>query len=325
MRVWSSLLSCETPAASKNTTKIPRENPTERRKNQISGGRGKKARNIGPPPGVIDFGQFRLRPISTSANFDFGQFDFGQFLDVEFWDDKVWGPRRVGSPKFRVFSLLRHSFYSSFSLLGSFRGILLVFEGRNPEMCTFGVLGLSCASPGGPVWWGQKHHQNSTKGPQERERRKKIVAEEGKRSAKFWALHLSGFHLRGSTLRGLHPSGPTLGASTLSGPHTLWSKKSTSKNWPKSNSPKSKLAENEIGRSRNWPNSKLAEVELAELEKKNWPKFIFGRSRSRSFALPAVVQRGDQRLWPWLRVLQRRVVRSASSTLLFVNTEIVHG
>ena len=21
-------------------------------------------------------------------------------------------------------------------------------------MCTFGVLGLSCASPGGPVWWG---------------------------------------------------------------------------------------------------------------------------------------------------------------------------
>ena len=22
-------------------------------------------------------------------------------------------------------------------------------------MCTFGVLGLSCASPGGPVWWGR--------------------------------------------------------------------------------------------------------------------------------------------------------------------------
>ena len=67
----------------------------------------------------FDFGQFRLRPISTSANFDFGQFrfrpakhphierdrlrpisisatcDFGQFLNVEFWDDKVWGPRKV--------------------------------------------------------------------------------------------------------------------------------------------------------------------------------------------------------------------------------------
>ena len=34
---------------------------------------------------MFDFGQFRLRPISTSANFDFGQFDFGQFMDVEFW------------------------------------------------------------------------------------------------------------------------------------------------------------------------------------------------------------------------------------------------
>ena len=32
------------------------------------------------------------------------------------------------------------------------------------------------------------------------------------------------------------------------------------KNWPKSNWPKSKLAEVEIGRSRNWPNSKFAEV-----------------------------------------------------------------
>ena len=30
-----------------------------------------------------------------------------------------------------------------------------VFEGRNPQMCTFGVLGLSCASPGGPVWLGR--------------------------------------------------------------------------------------------------------------------------------------------------------------------------
>ena len=23
-------------------------------------------------------------------------------------------------------------------------------------MCTFGVLGLSCASPGGPVWWSRR-------------------------------------------------------------------------------------------------------------------------------------------------------------------------
>ena len=47
----------------------------------------------GVPAGVIDFGQYRFRPISTLANFD-----FGQFLDVEFWDESV-GPRRVGAPK----------------------------------------------------------------------------------------------------------------------------------------------------------------------------------------------------------------------------------
>ena len=29
----------------------------------------------------------RVRPISTSANFDFGQFDFGQFLDLSL----TWG------------------------------------------------------------------------------------------------------------------------------------------------------------------------------------------------------------------------------------------
>ena len=34
----------------------------------------------------------RLRPISTSANFD-----FGQFLDVEFWDDTVWNPEGWGA------------------------------------------------------------------------------------------------------------------------------------------------------------------------------------------------------------------------------------
>ena len=106
------------------------------------------------------------------------------------------------NPKFRFFFPSScHNFHSSFSLLGSFRGILLVFEGRNPEMCTFGVLGLSCETPAAPPDQAAgashdsprtpnvhisgphrfKHHQNSTKGPQESERRKKIVAEEGKK------------------------------------------------------------------------------------------------------------------------------------------------
>ena len=55
-------------------------------------------------------------------------------------------------PKFRsFFSLSRHSFHSfslscwSFSL--NFGG---VFEDRDAQMCTFGVLGLSCETPAAP-------------------------------------------------------------------------------------------------------------------------------------------------------------------------------
>ena len=119
-------------------------------------------------------------------------------VEPEGWSPEGWGP------KFRAFfPSSRHNFLSSSSLLGSLRGILVVFfKRRGPEMCTFGVLGLSCESTGGPVWWGRrgftrqpdspdvhisgfrpskKHHQNSTKGPQERGRRMKIVAGGGKK------------------------------------------------------------------------------------------------------------------------------------------------
>ena len=52
------------------------------------------------------------------------------------------GGRRVWGPKFRAFfpSPTTIFFLSSLSW-GSFRGILVVFEGRNPEMCTFGLSG----------------------------------------------------------------------------------------------------------------------------------------------------------------------------------------
>ena len=109
----------------------------------------------------------------------------------------------------------QNSFFSSLS------GCLLVefwwcFEDQDPQMCTFGLSGCHVKPGGhqtGPPELAHdslrtpnvhisghlrfKHHQNSTKGPQERERRKKIVAEEGKKT-KFWAPHPSG----------LHPSGP---------------------------------------------------------------------------------------------------------------------
>ena len=32
-------------------------------------------------------------------------------------------------------------------------------------MCTFGVLGLSCASPGGPVWWGRRGFTRESESP----------------------------------------------------------------------------------------------------------------------------------------------------------------
>ena len=59
------------------------------------------------------------------------------------------GPRRVGSPEFRVFSLSRHNFLSFFPLLGvfSWSGCLMR---RGLEMLTFGVLGLSCEASAAP-------------------------------------------------------------------------------------------------------------------------------------------------------------------------------
>ena len=99
---------------------------------------------------------------------------------------------------------------------------------------------------------GASHHQNSTKGQQERERRKKIVAGRGKKKAKFWVFHFrpppSGAPPFGASI---HLSGlPPFGASTF-----LVHKFN-----------KSNLAEVEVGRTRK---EKLAEVEI-------------GRSRSRS-------------------------------------------
>ena len=116
----------------------------------------------------------------------------------------------MGGPKFRAFfSFLPPQFFFLLSLSwGLFVEFCWCLKRRGPEMCTFGVLGLSCASPGGPVWWGRrgftrqpesphvhisgpwpsKTPTNSTKGPQERGRRKKIVAGGGKKRAKFWAV-----------------------------------------------------------------------------------------------------------------------------------------
>ena len=121
--------------------------------------------------------------------------------------------------------------------------------------------------------WRFEHHQNSTKGPQERERRKKIVAGGGKKKARnFGPPTLRGSTLLGSTLLGSTLRGPTLRGPTFSLGHPSGPHPSRAPHFvvPKFNI--QKLAEVEICRSRNLQKSKLAEIELAELENKRWPK-----------------------------------------------------
>ena len=61
------------------------------------------------------------------------------------------GARRVGEPKFRSFSPFSRRKICSFlpSLGCPSRGILVVFEGQDPQMCTFGLSGC-CVKPRRP-------------------------------------------------------------------------------------------------------------------------------------------------------------------------------
>ena len=132
----------------------------------------------------------------------------------EGWGREGWGPKprksvgpKGGGPKISSFFFPlppQNSFFSSLS------GCLLVeiwwcLKRRDPQMCTFGVLGLSCASPGGPVWWGrrvshdnqraqtctfegpglQKHHQNSTRRHPEREEKNEFCGGRGKKKSEI--------------------------------------------------------------------------------------------------------------------------------------------
>ena len=156
--------------------------------------------------GQFDFGQFRLRPISISANFN-----FGQFLDVEFLDHTGWGAPKGGAPKGGAPKggtpkgrgpHVRAFFSLSCPRFRSFSGGLLVecwwcLKRRDPLMCTFGVLGLSCETPAAPkplelqttarepkrAHFRVPAFKNTTKiprkDPQEREERMKTVAGEG--------------------------------------------------------------------------------------------------------------------------------------------------
>ena len=73
----------------------------------------------------------------------------------------------VGGPKFRAFFF--PPLATIFILLSLSWGPCVEFwwclKRQGPEMCTFGVLGLSCASPGGQVWWGRRGFTRQPESP----------------------------------------------------------------------------------------------------------------------------------------------------------------
>ena len=79
---------------------------------------------------------------------------------------KSGGPKGEGAQNFAFFFPLppQNSFFSSLS-----GGLLVEFwwclKRRDAQMCAFGVLWLSCASPGGPVWWGRRGFSRQTESP----------------------------------------------------------------------------------------------------------------------------------------------------------------
>ena len=82
------------------------------------------------------------------------------------WGPEGWGPGgpkggapKGGGPKISRFFFPSPAtvFYSFFHLFWSFSWeFWWCLKRRDPQMCTFGVLGLSCASPGGRVRWGRR-------------------------------------------------------------------------------------------------------------------------------------------------------------------------
>ena len=131
----------------------------------------------------IDFGQFRLRPISTSAN----------FWMLNFWAPKGWGPQRVEAQTQKKVGPRRVEAPKGGGP-----------EGWSPEGWRPRAAGARTRQPENSK---RAHFRvpalqtppNSTKGPQERERRMKIVAGGGKKERNFGR---SGGGLSGGGLSG---------------------------------------------------------------------------------------------------------------------------
>ena len=132
----------------------------------------------------------------------------------------------AGPPKIsRCFSLSRLHF-RSFSLSGVFSlNFGGVFEGRDPQMCTFGVLGLSCETPAAPTAAGVSNEKTSRERERERKKKRaKMGAGDGKKR-EILGSPLSGPHLSSPHTAGPHTSGPHSSSPNpwvpnfFSGPH----------------------------------------------------------------------------------------------------------
>ena len=133
-------------------------------------------------------------------------------------DPLRWTTPRLTAQNFALFFLLLPLHFRSFCLsLGVFSvNFGGVFEGRDRHMCTLGVLWLLCEAPRSRRGFtrGSRPSKNTTKIQREDTQREttrvKMEREGGKKkSAKFWASHLSGT-LRRPTLRGPTLRGPTM-------------------------------------------------------------------------------------------------------------------
>ena len=103
------------------------------------------------------------------------------------------GPRRVGAQNVGSFFTLSPPFRSFSLFLGDFSWNFGVFDGRDPQMCTFGFFGLSCESSSGfgavPAFENTKIQRGRHP---ERVKQNEIGVGEGQKKAKFWAVRRRG-------------------------------------------------------------------------------------------------------------------------------------
>ena len=84
----------------------------------------------------------------------------------EGWSPEGWSPEGWGAQNFTLFFPPPATIFFLLSISwGPFVEFWWCWKRRGPEMCTFGVLGLSCASPGGPVWWGRRGFTRQPESP----------------------------------------------------------------------------------------------------------------------------------------------------------------